>query len=257
MRVLVNPSIEEACSLLREGIASHEVVMIIGECEVEYEGRASSSLTSGERFIIIKQDGSILVHRPEGYEPVNWQPSGCTYRVSASKNELKVIATRLSPREVLSVLFRRVDLIAVTKLRDEGVFSMYVSEEDMKEAIMINPSIIEDGLKLYTLEKSLEGAGYADIVGEDSKGNFVVIEVKRVPAGIDEVLQLARYVNEAKHKVNRPVRGILVAPSLRKRGQVLLEQLKLEFRALSPSKCVKMLGRSKDVKLHEFMARRV
>ena len=255
MRVLENPDLEEACSLLRDGLANGEVLVLIGECEVEYEGRASSTLTNGERVVIIKQDGSILVHRPEGYEPVNWQPPGCSYRVSVSDDGLKIIATRLSPHEVLSLLFRRVDLIVSGKLQDKGVFSMYASEDEMKRAIELDPSLIEEGLKLYTSEKDLGDAGYADLVGEDSKGNFVVIEVKRTSAGTKEVLQLARYVNEVKQRVNRPVRGILVAPSLRKKGQVLLEQLKLEFKALSPEKCSKVLKKSRDVSLFEFMER--
>ncbi len=253
MRVLVDPCLEEACSALKEGLVNSEVIILIGECEVEYEGRASSTLTCGERVVIIKQDGSILIHRPEGYEPVNWQPPGCSYRVSMSDEGLKVTAIRLSPHEVLNILFHRVSLIASGKLRDEGIFSMYASEDEMKKAIELDPSLIESGLKLYTAEKDFGEAGYADFVGEDSKGNFVVIEVKRGPAGAEEVMQLGRYVNEARQRVNRPVRGILVAPSLRKKGQVLLEQLKLEFKALSPEKCSRVLKRSRGVSLFEFM----
>ncbi|MEM2534475.1 MAG: endonuclease NucS, partial [Candidatus Nezhaarchaeales archaeon] len=104
-----------------------------------------------------------------------------------------------------------------------------------------------------TSEKDLGEAGYADFVGEDSKGNFVVIEIKREVAGEEEVLQLARYVNEAKQRVNRPVRGVLVAPSLRRRGQVLLEQLKLEFKALTPESCKRFLKKVPRLSLLEFM----
>ncbi|RLF17840.1 MAG: endonuclease NucS [Thermoprotei archaeon] len=253
MKLLVNPSLDEACSAFKDAMSSGEVVIIVGECEVEYEGRAASTLTSGERVVIFKQDGSLLVHRPEGYEPVNWQPPGCSFRASVTDEVFRVSATRLSPYEVLTISFSKVKLLFSEKLQDRGAFSLYASEEDMKRAIQLNPALIEEGLRLLTSEKDLGEAGYADFVGEDSNGNFVVIEVKRTSAGVEEVLQLARYVNEAKQRVNRPIRGILVAPSLRKGGQKLLEQLKLEFKMLSPERCRRELKRGRDVGLMEFM----
>ncbi|MEM4576592.1 MAG: endonuclease NucS [Candidatus Nezhaarchaeales archaeon] len=103
-----------------------------------------------------------------------------------------------------------------------------------------------------TSEKGLGEAGYAGFVGEDSKGNFVVIEVKRGTTG-EEVIQLARYVNEAKQRVNRSVRGILVASPLKKKGQLLLERFKLDFKALTPENCRKFLKKASGTSLLEFM----
>ena len=56
-------------------------IVIIGSCKVIYEGRASSTLDYGERIVILKQDGSTLIHRPTGYKPVNWQPSGASIKI--------------------------------------------------------------------------------------------------------------------------------------------------------------------------------
>ena len=68
--------LEYAAEKIREGIRSGSLIVLMGLMEVYYEGRAASSLGPGERLLIIKQDGSLLVHRPTGYEPVNWQPPG-------------------------------------------------------------------------------------------------------------------------------------------------------------------------------------
>jgi RecB family endonuclease NucS len=58
--------LEEAAERLREGIRSRSLMVLVGLMEVFYEGRASSSLGEGERLLIIKQDGSVLIHRPTG-----------------------------------------------------------------------------------------------------------------------------------------------------------------------------------------------
>ncbi|MDI9619561.1 MAG: endonuclease NucS [Candidatus Nezhaarchaeota archaeon] len=253
MKILEKPDFNEARLVIKEGVANGETIILVGDVEVEYDGRASSKLAAGERIVIIKQDRSILVHRPENCEPINWQPPGCSCRVTASSDKLKITAWRKKPYEILTLLFQKIHVLVTLKLMDEGSFSMYASEDDMKRVIALNPSLIEEGLKIYSSERNFDPAGYADFVGEDSKGNFVVVEVKRVPAGPEEVLQLAKYVGEAKQRVNRVVRGILVAPSLRKRGQALLEQLRLEFKALSPEKCGRVLKEKRSVSLFEFM----
>ncbi|MEM4576591.1 MAG: endonuclease NucS [Candidatus Nezhaarchaeales archaeon] len=96
-------------------------------------------------MVVVKQDGSVLVHGPEGYEPVNWQPPGCLFKVASLSGLLKIVATRPSPREVLTISFHKIHMMACRKLHDAGAFSMYVSEDEMKEAIRLNPSLIEEG----------------------------------------------------------------------------------------------------------------
>ena len=49
-------------------------LIIIGDCMINYHGRAKSLLDWGQRIIIIKQDANILIHRPIMREPVNWLP---------------------------------------------------------------------------------------------------------------------------------------------------------------------------------------
>lgn len=81
LSVQVSPSAPEAARILEDALRARKFVFVAGDCKVDYEGRASSVLEWGERVAIVKQDGSVLVHRPVGYEPVNWQPSGCLVKV--------------------------------------------------------------------------------------------------------------------------------------------------------------------------------
>jgi RecB family endonuclease NucS len=68
------PQLVTAAEMIQTALGEHRAVIAIGNCSVEYEGRASSKLEFGERIVIIKEDGSVLVHRPTDYSPVNWQP---------------------------------------------------------------------------------------------------------------------------------------------------------------------------------------
>jgi len=78
LKVLTNPELKEAAAAIKKALGQRRTIIVAGECKVLYSGRAKSTLESGERILIIKEDGSLLVHRPVGYEPVNWQPSGST-----------------------------------------------------------------------------------------------------------------------------------------------------------------------------------
>jgi RecB family endonuclease NucS len=250
----IKPPIDEAAVILEKAFRSRSFTLIIGTCRVDYEGRASSTLSWGERVTIVKQDGSVMVHRPFGYEPVNWQPPKCLLRVSREDaGELTVSASRSQPNETVSIGFREITLIATGDLADSGEFALHVTEEQMKQAILIAPDLVEPGLRLLEEEKSLREAGFTDIYAEDSNGKLVVIELKRNPATKDAVLQLERYIETLRKKVNRPLRGIVVAPELRKSAQPLISTLNLEFVRLAPEKCFTILKSRRDMKLSQFL----
>lgn len=254
LSVKLNPTISEAAEVLEKAVRSRSLVLVVGDCRVEYEGRASSTLDWGERVIMIKQDGSVMVHRPVGYEPVNWQPARCLVRVSVEDPQsLMVSASRHQPRETVSIEFREISLLATGGLSDSGEFALHVTEEQMKQAILTAPELVEEGLKLLEEEKSLGEAGFTDIYAEDSHGNLVVVEIKRNPATKDALMQLQRYLETLRTTVNRPIRGIVAAPQLRKGAQPLLDSLKLEFVKVAPERCFVVLKSSKDMKLSHFL----
>ena len=249
--VLENPGIEEAGEVVGQALSGKKVLLILGNCWVNYKGRASSKLEPGERVVMIKEDGSVLVHRPTGYEPVNWQPPGCTFQTSVDDDVLQVKAVRSKPFESVRLFFDRIFLVSTLNLVDAGRFSLYASEEDMQRAILAEPSLLEPDFAPITYEKKVE-PGFIDVYGIDRDGKFVVVEIKRRTAGRQAALQLARYVDSIKDMVNREVRGILVAPRLGRGIQRLLETLKLEYKSLSPRKCAKVLTRSETKKLADF-----
>jgi len=254
LSVKLNPAISEAAEVLEKAVRSRRFVVAVGDCRVDYEGRASSTLDWGDRVTMIKQDGSVLVHRPVGYEPVNWQPPRCLVKVSIEDpGALVITASRNQPRETISIEFREITLLATGNLHDPGEFALHVTEEQMKRAILTAPELVEEGLKPLEAEKSLGEAGFTDIYAEDNRGNLVVVEIKRNAATKDAVLQLQRYLETLRTTVGRPIRGIVAAPQLRKGAQPLLESLRLEFVMVPPEKCFMVLKSRRDMKLSYFL----
>jgi len=252
--VKINPSIREANETLQTAFRSRSFALVAGDCRVDYEGRASSTLEWGERIVVIKQDGSLLVHRPIGYEPVNWQPPKCLLKVwTEDSGSLIVNATRAQPREMVSIEFRKIMFTVTGKLDDRGDFALHVTEEQMKQAILTVPALVEEGLKPLQQEKSLGAAGFTDIYAEDREGNLVVIEIKRNPASRDALIQLQRYLESLRGKIDRPLRGIVVGPELRMNAQPLLSSLRLEYVRLAPEKCFEILKSQRDMKLSQFL----
>jgi RecB family endonuclease NucS len=240
--------------LIDDALSKQKVLIVAGNCTVNYEGRAASKLTWGERVLLIKADGSVLIHRRSGYEPVNWQPPRCQFRTGLEDGKfLSITAVRQKPKESLRLIFDEITVALALTLADEGEFAMHVTEEQMKRAIMLDPSLVEPGLKLISEETKMGDSGFTDVYAEDAHGRLVVIEIKRNPASRDAALQLNRYVVTLRKRVNRPVRGILAAPELKSGTSTLLARLGYDFRAVSPERCFQILKPRADARLSEFL----
>ncbi len=251
-RTFDEPTLDESVQHIQDGLARKAVITVIGACRVEYEGRASSKLDLGERIVIIKSDGSLLVHRPVGYEPINWQPSGCHFLVEKANGEIKIRATRTQPRETVHIFFKEIYIITYAALVDVGEFVLHLSELDLKNAVLAEPSLVEVGFVPLSSEKELNEAGFVDVFGQDKDGNFVVLELKRVPAGPDAILQLERYINRLRKRISRHIRGIIAAPELKREAQPLLSTLGFEFKPISLRKCYEIIKKTKMKKLSDF-----
>jgi RecB family endonuclease NucS len=142
-------------------------------------------------------------------------------------------------------------MISALSLVDSGEFSLYASEEDMHKAILLKPSLLEEGFKPISYEKKVD-PGFVDVYGVDKNGKLVVVEVKRRTAGKEAAFQLAKYIDAIKGRADRKIRGILVAPNIAKDVQRLLATLGLEFKALDPRKCAEVLKRAEMRKLEAF-----
>jgi RecB family endonuclease NucS len=251
LAVLTEPSLAEAAVLIEKAFAQRRTLVVAGTCHVHYVGRARSTLELGERLLIIKSDGSLLVHRPVGYEPVNWQPAGSVFHVQVKDDELEIHGIRQKPRESVRVTFTKIYMVSSLNLSDSGDFLLHASEDDMHRAILLKPELLEEGFKPISWEKKVE-PGFVDIYGEDKNGKLVIVEVKRKTASKEAALQLAKYIEPIKAKVNREVRAVLVAPSLGKDVQRLLVTLGLEYKALDPKTCAEVLKKSENSKLESF-----
>ena len=242
----VNPSPEETKLLVDSAVSSEAILTIFARCRVHYDGRAKSELGPGDRIIIVKPDGSFLIHQREKREPVNWQPPGSVVRLEL-RNKPVLVSVRRKPRETLEVELDEIYLITVFHAEDYEELALTGSEAEMAELIFENPGVIEPGFKPLHREKPIRH-GIVDVLGVDKDGNIVVLELKRRRADLHAVSQLKRYV-ETLREEHESVRGILVAPSLTSGARRLLEKENLEFRKLEPPK---RKGKSRGKQLRLF-----
>lgn len=250
--VLHRPTLPSLVESTRHALTQRQCIVLVGTCQVEYKGRARSSLASGERIVLIKADGSVLVHRPVGYEPVNWQPSGNQFRTRLDNDAFVIDAIRRGPNESLNIRFVDVNLFFAARLHDMADFSLHVSEKEMQQAIVAEPKLLLKNLRLISYEKQVE-PGFIDIYGIDSDGKLVVAELKRVNAGKAAAIQLSKYVDHVKMQTQKEIRGILVAPGLLKGTQKLLATLRLEFVQIDLERCSRVISAHKERKIVDFL----
>ena len=242
MTVLVSPSIEEARSELAISIEAKKLIVMVAFCSVEYSGRTGSHLGEGERLIVVKGDGCMMIHRGRDYQPVNWQPPGCIIQAQVNDGSLILKAIRPSPLESLTLTAREVQLLGTFALQDRAEFILHASEEEMQRAIILQPEVIEPGFKILEYEKRVT-PGFVDVFGMDVQGNLVVIEIKKDPAGFPVVKQLMEYVKYLQAPMGKKLRAIIVAPSIAKGSQATLARSGIEFKQLTLQKAVEILQR--------------
>jgi RecB family endonuclease NucS len=235
-RTHVDPSPDTVRVALQESIEQERLVTVFGRCRVVYQGRAASTLGPGDRLLVLKPDGTVLVHTDEQQKPVNWQPPGCTQRVTVDDGTVLLVSERSTPEEILKITFLNVAHFAAFDAADTADLTVSGTEADLKERILADPSLLESEFEPRATERETP-AGAVDIYGTDSDGNAVVVELKRRRAGPDAVSQLNRYVDalDGELHTGTTVRGILVAPSVTDRARTLLSNRGLEFVSLSPT----------------------
>lgn len=86
-----------------------------------------------------------------------------------------------------------------------------ILEAPLREFIARNLETIEKGLKLIqTKYRTKQGVGEIDILCQDAKGRFVVIEVKRWKDSDKVVGQILRYMGAIKEEKGSQPRGIII-----------------------------------------------
>ena len=195
--------------------------LIVARCEVVYTGRLSARLPEALRLLMIKSDGSVMVHADTGgYKPQNWMTPPTVIeeddglivvRKRAGKSEDRL---EIRIAEVLSDQEHEMDEVA--GLEKDGV------ERHLQEALADRPNCLEEELRLDRREWMTE-IGPVDLMCRDCDDGWVAVEIKRVGT-IEAVEQLTRYlgfirVDPAKERC----RGILAAQSFKPQAVTLAE----------------------------------
>jgi|SRR5579884_826883 len=199
--------------------------LIVARCEVDYSGRLSAHLPEALRLIMVKADGSLLIHADAGgYKPLNWMtPPTVIEEVGEPPTRIVVrkrggaSADRLEIRisEVLSDVRHDMDPPgAETALSKDGV------ESDLQAMLAECPHWCGEGLRLVRREWPTD-IGPVDLMCRDRGDGWVAIEVKRV-AGVDAVEQLTRYLERIRlDPAFAGCRGVLAAQAIRPQARVL------------------------------------
>jgi RecB family endonuclease NucS len=193
--------------------------LLVARCEVRYSGRLSAVLPEAVRLLILKADGSVLVHDDAGgYKPLNWMTAPTTVEedgdlllVRKPKTE-DVLEIRLV--EVLSDVAH--DMGESVSLQKDGV------ERDLQEELAAAPHALGEELVLVKREWPTD-VGPVDLMCKDPDGEWVAVEIKRV-ATIEAVEQLTRYLGFIRQDpAKASCRGILAAQSIKPQAATLAE----------------------------------
>jgi hypothetical protein len=195
--------------------------LLVARCEVRYTGRLNALLPEATRLLMLKSDGSVLVHADSGgYKPLNWMTPPTVIEEADGSIVVRKRAGRSEDRleitiaEVLSDVSHPMDELA--GLAKDGV------EKHLQEALAASPEHLEPELRLVRREWSTD-VGPVDLMCRDCDEGWVAVEIKRVGT-IEAVEQLTRYlgfirVDPAKERC----RGILAAQSFKPQAVTLAE----------------------------------
>jgi endonuclease len=197
------------------------VRLIVARCEVVYTGRLTAVLPEALRLVMVKDDGSVMVHADSGgYKPSNWMTAPTIIEEEPGSMNVRKPGTedRLEIRIAKVVSDVSHDMGEAAALEKEGV------ERELQELLADAPHWCGEGLRLVRREWPTD-IGPVDLMCLDPEDEYVAVEIKRIGT-IDAVEQLTRYLER-----------IRTAPGLgRCRGVVAAQVLKPQARVLAESR---------------------
>ena len=218
--------------------------LVVASCTATYSGRLDAHLSRATRLLVVKADGSVLVHADGGsYKPLNWMSPPCTLRVDAPDEERAAAGVH----EVWTVQHAKSD--------DRLVVELFEVHHDSAHELGVDPGLVKDGVEAHLQQLladqiTLLGPGHqlvrreyptaigpVDILARDPAGGTVAVEIKR-RGDIDGVEQLTRYLELLnRDPLLTPVRGVFAAQEIRPQARVLatdrgIDCLVLDYAAL-------------------------
>jgi endonuclease len=193
--------------------------LIVARCEVHYTGRLTARLPEALRLIMIKADGSVLVHADTGgYKPLNWM----TPPTAIEETDGSIVVRKLKGEDRLDI--RLADVVSDSSHPmdfDAGLVKDGV-EAHLQELLADAPGWCGEGFRLVRREWPTD-IGPVDLMCRDEQDGWIAVEVKRVGT-IDAVEQLCRYLERIRLDPALEVcRGVLVAQTVKPQARVLAE----------------------------------
>jgi len=193
-------------------------------CKITYSGRAEAYVPRGDRMLVLKQDGVLLLHQPVNGTPINYLKAGCSIDFQHVDEHIFLNAKSADQKEFLDVEIFRVYDLMVRKLEDGQKQILQGTEADMSDMIRDNPELISPDFKPLSREEHTK-VGFIDVFGHDGEGNLVVVECKRYAASLACVTQLRRYVKKMKElRGIENVKGVMAAPAVTPNAMALLKE---------------------------------
>jgi len=193
----------------------------VARCQVDYAGRLTAHLPMATRVLMLKSDGSVLVHSDGGsYKPLNWMSPPCTVREGTTEDGQVEWTVDAKTGDSLRILIEEVlhdsshDLGVDPGLQKDGV------EAHLQVLLAEHPEALAPGLSLVRREHPTP-IGPVDLLCRDAAGVYVAVEIKR-RGEIDGVEQLSRYLDLMRRDtLLGTVRGILAAQLIKPQARVL------------------------------------
>jgi hypothetical protein len=194
--------------------------LLVARCSIDYTGRLSAHLPEALRLLMIKADGSVLVHADAGgYKPLNWMTPPTTVEELGDR----ILVRKLKGDDALEIRLHEV-LSDVTHdmgaPEDGGGLVKDGVERDLQELLAGQPGVCGEGFRLVRREWPTD-IGPVDLMCRDEDDGWIAVEIKRV-ATIDAVEQLHRYLERIQlDPAMGACRGVLAAQVFKPQARVL------------------------------------
>ncbi len=229
-----------------DALSKNESIVFFCNCEIRYSGRAEAFLARGDRMITVKSDNTVLVHQPDGSNPVNYMKPNSKLELEKIENHLILKTRNLDYKDYLDIEIFRVYNFMSRKLEDGLKLELAGNERDMSDMIKASPELISRDFRPLSREEHTK-FGFIDVFGHDNKGNLVVVECKRYTASLQCVTQLRRYVEKIKElkglKASQ-VKGILASPKISPNALEMLKKWKFKWVQVHPPKRLERFNHS-------------
>jgi RecB family endonuclease NucS len=206
------------------------VRLLVARCEVFYTGRLTAVLPEATRLLMVKADGSFLVHADAGgYKPLNWMTPPTVIEEEGEPPQRLIVRKRAGKTEDrLEVHLLEIVSDVTVELGDDAGLEKDGVERDLQEALAAAPEAVGDGLRLVRREWPTD-IGPVDLMCRDADDGWVAVEIKRIGT-IEAVEQLSRYLECIRlDPARRECRGILAAQHVKKQARTLAEARGLEW----------------------------